>query len=119
MSVPTRATFKYAAPTLIAFVGRRFGAAAAEETPLETIETTATRHEAMGLDVAPGVTTISVQEIARHLPLTVVDHLRGEPGTYVIYVRRHDARCLCAFTLSSVILMQCAKILLTFKRLMR
>lgn len=83
MNVPSRAILRYGAPTLIACFGTPSGAPATEVSPLETVQTTATRREAIGLDVAPGVTTVNVQELALHLPLTVVDHFRGEPGTYV------------------------------------
>lgn len=56
---------------------------AANEGLLETIQVSATRREASTLEVSRAVTVIDADELARRAPLTVVDHLRGEPGTYV------------------------------------
>ena len=53
------------------------------ETPLEVVQVTATVERRAVQQVSPAVTVVDRVELARHLPLTVVDHLRGEPGTYV------------------------------------
>ncbi len=59
-------------------------AAPVVDTPaLEEIQVTATRQRIATHDVSQGVTVIGPQDLRRHTPLTVVDHLRGEPGTYV------------------------------------
>lgn len=83
MNVPSRTILRYGAPTLIACFGTPSGAPTSEVSPLETAQATGTRREAIRLDVAAGVTTVNVQKLALHLPLTVVDHFRGEPGTYI------------------------------------
>jgi outer membrane receptor protein involved in Fe transport len=58
-------------------------AAARDPSLLEEIQVTATRERAASHDVSQGVTLVRRDELAWHTPLTVVDHLRGEPGTYV------------------------------------
>lgn len=58
------------------------GADQQSATVLETIQVTATRRETSSLDVSPGVAVISAKDFA-HTPLTVVDHLQGEPGIYL------------------------------------
>lgn len=56
---------------------------AAPEKPLEEIQVTATRQSVSSFDVAPAVTVITAEQLQRNAPLTIVDHLRGEPGTFV------------------------------------
>lgn len=62
---------------------RRAGAEQQSEAALETMQVTATRRELSSLDVSSGVTVITAAELAAHTPLTVVEHLQGEPGVYV------------------------------------
>lgn len=57
---------------------------AASDLPLlEEVQVTATRERASSRGVSQGVTIVARDELAWHTPLTAVDHLRGEPGTYV------------------------------------
>jgi hemoglobin/transferrin/lactoferrin receptor protein len=58
-------------------------AAAAEPPVLEEVQVTATRERAVSHGVSQAVSIVTRDELAWHTPLTVVDHLRGEPGTYV------------------------------------
>lgn len=55
----------------------------AASRPLSEVQITATRRPLAPLDVAPAVTSIGQASLATHTPLTVVDHFRGEPGTFV------------------------------------
>lgn len=50
---------------------------------LDEIQVTATRIPRAAFDVSPSVTVLVDEELKRISPLTVVDHMRGEPGTYV------------------------------------
>jgi outer membrane receptor protein involved in Fe transport len=58
-------------------------ARADEPPPLDVVQVTATRAAAATQDVSQAVTIVTRDDLAWHTPLTVVDHLRGEPGTYV------------------------------------
>jgi hemoglobin/transferrin/lactoferrin receptor protein len=58
--------------------------ALADESPqLDVVQVTATRAAASTQNVSQAVTIVTRDDLAWHTPLTVVDHLRGEPGTYV------------------------------------
>jgi outer membrane receptor protein involved in Fe transport len=76
-----------AAPRAVPLAERRSLAATAErdDAPalLDAIQVTATRREARTYDVSAPVSVVAAEELDRHAPLTVVDHLRGEPGAYV------------------------------------
>ena len=50
---------------------------------LDVLQVTATRREMSSLEVSPGVTVVTATDLAGHVPVTAVDHLHGEPGTYV------------------------------------
>ena len=59
------------------------GAHANEPDSLDEVQVTATRERIAAQDVSAALTVIPRDELRRHTPLTAVDHLRGEPGTYV------------------------------------
>jgi hemoglobin/transferrin/lactoferrin receptor protein len=69
--------------SLLAFAMACAPALADEPASLEEIQVTATRAAAATQDISQGITLVTREELAWHAPLTVVDHLRGEPGTYV------------------------------------
>lgn len=50
---------------------------------LDTVQVTATRREAATYEVSTPVVVVDADSLERHAPLTIVDHLRGEPGTFV------------------------------------
>lgn len=50
---------------------------------LDGVQVTATRRQAAVLDVPPAVTVVDAEQLRRRLGLTVTDHLRGQPGTFV------------------------------------
>ena len=56
---------------------------AEDDVLLDVLQVTATRREMSNLEVSPGVTVVTATELAGHVPVTAVDHLHGEPGTYV------------------------------------
>lgn len=56
---------------------------AEDDALLDVLQVTTTRREMSSLEVSPGVTVVTATELARHVPVTAVDHLHGEPGTYV------------------------------------
>jgi outer membrane receptor protein involved in Fe transport len=58
-------------------------ASAGEADALQVIQVTATRAPASTQEVSQGVTVIERETLRRRVPLTVTDHLRGEPGVYL------------------------------------
>ncbi len=56
---------------------------AGEADALQVIQVTATRAPASTQEVPQGVTVVERETLRRRVPLTVTDHLRGEPGVYL------------------------------------
>jgi outer membrane receptor protein involved in Fe transport len=54
-----------------------------DSTKLDIVQVTATRGALSSRDVPQGVTVVDREQLRGHQPRTVVDHLRGEPGTFV------------------------------------
>src|SRR5687767_5380717 len=73
-----RATF-----AVIAVVTASSDIASSQEPSLEVVQVTATRAAADAHAVSLPVAVVPHAELVRNVPLTVVDHLRGEPGTYI------------------------------------